>query len=142
MNNLNVLNYAFPYSWKRPAGILKNISRAPKIFKWSWQRINQGFADCDVWNFDSYLTSIIPGALRELTKGCSYPHELGSEEEWHDLLNAIADEIEYGVADEDTWFPKDYEYSWDEYSLEKLKREKARRSGLERVARYLDDLWD
>ena len=142
MNDMNVFKYAFPYNWKYPAGILKNISRTPRVFKWAWQRINQGVADCDVWNFDSYLTSIIPIALRELAEGVSYPHAFNSAEEWHDLLNEIADEIEFGAADELTWFPENFDCTSNEYMAEKRKREKARRLGFERIAQYLDDLWD
>lgn len=142
MNDKNVFKYAFPYNWKYPFGILKNISRTPMLFKWGWQRINQGVADCDVWNFDGYLTSIIPTALRKLADGYSYPSRFNSAEEWHDLLNSIANQIEYGAADDLTWFPENYEYTRDEYMAEKVKREKARRLGFERIAEYFDDLWD
>lgn len=142
MNDKNVFKYAFPYNWKYPFGILKNISRTPKLFKWGWQRINQGVADCDVWNFDSYLTSIIPTALRKLADGHSYPQAFNSAEDWHDILNSIANQIEYGAADDLTWFPENYEYTRDEYMAEKVKHEKARRLGFERIAEYLDDLWD
>ena len=142
MNDKNIFRYAFPYNWKYPSGILKNISRISRLFKWGWQRIDQGIADCDVWNLDGYLTSIIPTALRKLAEGCSYPHAFNSAEEWHDILNSIANQIEYGAADDLTWFPETYEYTRDEYMAEKVKREKARRLGLERIAEYVDDLWD
>ena len=67
---------------------------------------------------------------------------LQARREWHDILNSIANQIEYGAADDLTWFPENYEYTRDEYMAEKVKREKARRLGLERIAEYFDDLWD
>ena len=34
--------------------------------KWSGQRINRGYADCDVWDMYSYLQTIIPDMLQNL----------------------------------------------------------------------------
>jgi len=34
--------------------------------KWFIQRGKRGYADCDVWNFDYYLSDVIVNALKEL----------------------------------------------------------------------------
>jgi len=36
--------------------------------KWFLQRGRRGYADCDVWNLDSYLTSWLPAALEHLQR--------------------------------------------------------------------------
>jgi len=35
------------------------IMRIFKEIKWFWQRGKRGWADCDVWGFQDYLTDII-----------------------------------------------------------------------------------
>ena len=48
--------------FKMPA-ILKYLKRC---IKWSCQRIVRGYAECDVWNMDGYLQSLIPDMLQDL----------------------------------------------------------------------------
>lgn len=60
-------------------------------FVFAYQRVFRGWADCDVWHLDGWLTRIIPPALehlRDTTHG--YPAGL-SEVEWAAILTDIAD---------------------------------------------------
>lgn len=78
-----------------------NPSRAYRQIKWFIQRGKRGYADGDVWNFDSYLSSVIIGGLKDLRKNThGYPSGL-TEAEWDETLARIiegfsqtADDIE------------------------------------------------
>ena len=37
-----------------------------RSFKYAWQRITRGWADCDVWEMDEYLLQILPEMLDAL----------------------------------------------------------------------------
>lgn len=47
--------------------------------KWFFQRGVRGYADCDVWSFDTYLNTMVPKALRNLKK-----KHVGSPSEFYD----------------------------------------------------------
>lgn len=56
------------------------------------QRGKRGYADCDLWSFDTYLSDVISKALLELRDTAySYPSELESFEEWQDILTEISE---------------------------------------------------
>lgn len=66
------------------------IREFPRRVKWFIQRGRRGWADCDVWNFDTYLARVIgEGAakLRDISHG--HPGEL-NEFEWSEILSQIA----------------------------------------------------
>ena len=52
--------------WRYPSNWIKNIRLFFRRYKWAYQRAKRGYADCDIWNFDSYLEKIISKGLREL----------------------------------------------------------------------------
>lgn len=58
-----------------------SLRRFPKEVKWHWQRAFRGWADCDVWDMNGYLTQLIPGMLRHLkAHSTGYPmHFQGME---------------------------------------------------------------
>jgi hypothetical protein len=73
----------------------------PKFFKYAWQRITRGYADCDCWEIKSYLSEIIPGMLQHLRDNhmgspcfdVDYIHSLSEEDlekdnqQWNKILD-------------------------------------------------------
>jgi hypothetical protein len=70
----------------------------PKEIKWFIQRGRRGYADCDIWEFHTYLSDVISGGLEKLSKegiGCpeSFYDEKNEDEsfqKWKDELSYIA----------------------------------------------------
>ena len=65
------------------------ITQAGRILKWSWQRITRGYADCDWWNFNSYISNLFSNALRSMKNGASHPVDMTSET-WNAYLEEMA----------------------------------------------------
>lgn len=136
MNN-SVFN--FPYSWARFHGIVGNIKRIPRMFKYAWQRMNRGYADCDVWNFDTYLVSIITSGLRHLAEyGHTYAFEF-TPEEWEHWLKETADMLEEG-ADDDWWI--NWDIPGETYQKEQERRKLLFNEAFDRLKEHFGDLWD
>lgn len=68
--------------------------------KWFIQRGKRGYADCDVWGFDTYLAKIISGGckqLKEIKHSCptrianQYPNQSWEKAlvQWDGILNKI-----------------------------------------------------
>lgn len=67
MNTLKEIYYWFYRLWKY------KISIFHKEVKWFIQRGRRGYADCDVWDFHSYLSKVISGGLNKMSEnnfGC------------------------------------------------------------------------
>jgi hypothetical protein len=77
------------------------LARNPnKLFLFAWrtarwnvvtfyQRGRRGYGDSDLWSFDSYLTTMIPAALKTFKeKNIGYPCSL-TPEEWDEILDKI-----------------------------------------------------
>lgn len=131
--------FKFPYNWARLHGIIGNIKHIPCIFKYAWQRITRGYADHDVWNFDTYLTSIITSGLRDLAE---YGHTFALDftpEEWKNWLKETADMLEEG-ADNDWW--TDWNMPGEAYQKESERRELLFNEAFDRLKDHFGDLWD
>lgn len=70
-----------------------NIPRNIKIFfrslKWSVQRIKRGYSDCDVWDFDQYITRVLADGLMQLALTAhGYPGsgEYSTMDSWEQAL--------------------------------------------------------
>ena len=125
--NLNVLKRWY-LPWRYPSNWLKNIRHFFKSWKWAYQRVVRGYADCDVWNLDLYYSSIITGTLRKLAGSTiSYPPGLikkiygPTDEEfafqaWKDYMNEIADHIDAAEA-----YDAEDTKAADEKGMEELK---------------------
>ena len=136
----NPFQCAFCYNWLRPAGFIKNISRIPLGIKWSWQRIFRGYADCDTWNFDDYLSEVIVGGLRHLANWAhSYPDIFGSCESWQTWLRETADMIEEGN-DTEWWYESKLPY--EDTAKEMKRRHEVLNNGLDRFTEHFKSLWD
>ena len=118
----------FPYNWKRPRGFIGNIKYIPRMLKWAKQRIIRGYADCDVWNFDSFLATVISSGLRDLAELHSYPFSFGSHEEWSRWLIETAELFEEA-------YNEDFIITGEEYQ-QKINK------ALDRLREQFGNLWD
>lgn len=80
--------------WRRLTGWLRDAfrftRRAPVK---AWQRARRGYSTPDLWSFDVYICGVIGRAVLDLqANGHGYPVD-ATEEEWHDLLTAIAEPL-------------------------------------------------
>jgi hypothetical protein len=76
------------------------------------QRGKRGWSDEDTWDFDSYLCTMIPGALRKLKDGVGCPERFYDSDAinnefhlWHEAIEAMAQGFEA------VKFLKDYKYN-------------------------------
>ena len=129
--------------------------RILRKIKWFLQRGRRGWADCDLWSLDMYLSGWMPHAMRRLIKikhavpteilmQFEFPDESGnfSKESiekaivrWSDTLEKIA--LGFEAANTLT----NLDYNWkDDAEYERLKQLK--RTGLTLFVEHYDSLWD
>lgn len=88
--------YTAPYRWfHSPKTFYENIESFFRWIKHSFQRAFRGYADCDTWGFDSYLSEVIANGLKHLKKYThGYPGDFNSPEEWEAALQTMIDGFE------------------------------------------------
>ena len=65
------------------------IRRIPREIKWFFQRAIRGWADCDTWSFDGYLSKIISQGLKRLkAHKMGYPSRY-TEKEWDEVIDCM-----------------------------------------------------
>lgn len=128
MNSENILRKVYCWGWHTPAGIWRNILRTKYLFKWTYQRFARGYADCDIWNFDGFLATVISSGLRDLAELHSYPFGFGSHEEWSKWL------IETAELFEET-YNEDFIITGEEYQ-QKINK------AFDRLKEQFGNLWD
>ena len=146
--------------------LLLNLKYFFRSLKWMWQRAVRGYADCDLWNLDYYLKSILPSMLRDFTdKTMGYPmryeHAINGAELWHDELYEIAQLIDNSL-EENEAYPNIYNEEMEEYwgkvkdecseTLQTAWLEEERKCQIKRDTDFLkawsklgdifDELWD
>ena len=120
--------------------------------KWKIQRFKRGYADVDVWDFESWFLDIIPKMLTQLKKqlhGCPINMEF---EDWENYLQEMINHFEVAstIEDIDDYYPEDYKYlseseknSLREKSIEHVKYcEEELHKGLKMLEERFFDLWD
>ena len=80
--------------------------------KWKIQRFKRGYADVDVWNFETWFLDTIPKMLTQLKKqlhGCPIDMEF---EDWENYLHEMINHLEVAstIEDIDDYYPDDYKY--------------------------------
>lgn len=77
------------------------LDMLPRRIYWLFQRGYRGYGDNDVWNFDNYLSIIIPQALKQLKKyNAGLPtwrkgkSEKLAKKEWIEIQNKIIKSFE------------------------------------------------
>ena len=77
----------------RKEEIVPNIQKEAKF---RFQRAQRGYADADLWNFETFIAGVLCNGLRDLKENIGTPcadykgHEL-THEEWKDILDEMAD---------------------------------------------------
>ena len=120
--------------------------------KWKIQRFKRGYADVDVWDFETWFLDIIPKMLTQLKKqlhGCPINMEF---EDWENYLQEMINHLEVASTIEniDDYYPEDYKYlseseknSLREKSIEHVKYcEEELHKGLKMLEERFFDLWD
>ena len=95
MNKLNVFNNPY-YKWYYPDCWIKNLRMFFRSFKWAYQRITKGFANCDTFDLDGYYLDIFTGTLNHLADNhWGYPgnDEFPDDESWTRYLKNIAEKF-------------------------------------------------
>jgi hypothetical protein len=84
--------YYAPINW---------LDMLPRRIYWFFQRGYRGYADCDTWDFDNYLSKTIPQALKQLKKyqqglptWTPKKSEKQAKQEWNLILNKIIKSFE------------------------------------------------
>ena len=129
--------------------ILLKIREIPIKVKWFLQRGRRGFAECDVWNLQNYLSNLIASSVRELKEIQSgIPDEIwikGKTEkratsEWDTILERIIISFE-SLRDIDKI--SDMEMFDAKESAKIYKQvEKDAQVGLKLFIKYFNSLWD
>ena len=120
--------------------------------KWKVQRFKRGYADVDVWNFETWFLGTIPKMLTQLKKqlhGCPINMEF---KDWENYLQEMINHFEVAstIDDVDDYYPEDYVYlseseknSLREKSIEHVKYcEEELHKGLKMLEERFFDLWD
>ena len=95
MNRLNVFKNPY-YRWRYPSCWWKNIRMFFRSFKYAYQRITRGWADCDTWDLDNYYLDLFNGTLNHLAEHhMGYPgnDEFDTDEKWTAYLKEMAQQF-------------------------------------------------
>lgn len=163
MNRLNVFDNPY-YKWRYPSCWWKNIRMFFRSFKYAWQRITKGYADCDTFNLDSYYLDIFAGTLYHLADNhFAYPGDdrFPNDELWTTYLKEMASCF-YRANECNDYYDNPYEDKWYEWLItnktddknpyvedmmnESIELDKMRNKDLHTGMKMLDDvffsLWD
>lgn len=130
------------YVWCR---IILNLPDLPRKIKWKLQRLFRGYADCDLWNLDSFIINKIYRPLKKFVKhqeeeGTSLPQEFATDPAaW--LL--VLKKIEFSFDHE---WREEHELGYDPYKNltpeQKIEFDDNVQKGFELFGRHLRGLWD
>jgi hypothetical protein len=127
---------------------LRGIKNFFRWVKWSWQRAFRGWADCDVWSVDSYLSEIIPPMIERLNRIThGYPADLeGGEKKWGEILTKIQQGFEASrrIRNLDNW---EKDTPWSDEDVKSFKQADDKdfermNEGLELFKEHFFSLWD
>jgi len=127
------------------------IKEIPREIKWFILRGKNGYAECDVWNLDNYLSEWLPKALRHLSEnnvGCPsdlYDKTVKGNEcwKWTEILEKMAQGFEAKISLSNLEF---WSLCMDDKNIihkdQQKKLEEKAKKGMELFVRYFDNLWD
>lgn len=73
---------------------LNNLKKVPNYDKWISQRIECGFSDYDLVDFDSFLLSVLPAALDKIAEKDTYPDSMfNSLQSYQRYIKGIANDL-------------------------------------------------
>ena len=117
-------------------------------FKWGWQRVTRGFADCDTWNLDMHLLNHMSDTIRYLadhSHGWPQSKEFPEFEDWQKYLREMANHF-YRANENNECFPFSFENDED-FTLENLEAYEKQfddefHAGLQMLEKHFWNLWD
>ena len=121
-----------------------NLFQIVKNLKFAKQRVLRGYADCDVWNFDKFLYSIIKNGLISLSEISSgYPDRYDNLQSWKDELVRISNIVDEIDMDKniDEYFDGD-EFNNLKYYKKYAKSEILKSEFFHWIRLNIDSLWD
>lgn len=165
MSDLNVLKQIYS-PWRYPSNWIKNCRLFFRRYKWAYQRVTKGFADCDVWDLDVYYLHLFYATLNHLadiTHGYPGTTEFPTPEVWDKYLRDMA--MDFYKANEsndyyehpaqDVWWEevKDIDEPWNHQSAASKemcnesvnimrKQNKDMENGLDKMKHVFWHLWD
>lgn len=123
------------YSWA-PRFWFRNLKQLIRNCKFAYQRVTRGYADCDIWDFDSYLSELIINGSKHLADTThSYPVKLANDEvindyqKWQEYLYKMA-----------SHFEKVNELEWEFANYEEIEKEFT--EGMNMLKNSYFSLWD
>ena len=133
--------------WKyAPLRWWKSFLYQPRRFKYAMQRMWRGYGDNDVWDFDSYLSEVIIGGVKELRKWKDgHPAHLKDVETWHKILDEIIDGFEaHKEMCSNDYFVEDSNGKYDKQNSKILEARMQKRfdKGMKLFHKYYFNLWD
>ena len=161
MHPLNVFNNP-KLPLKYPKNWISMFRAYRRSFKYAYQRITRGIADCDYWDLDSYLLKIFVQGLDLLLKNqCGYPgnDEFPTPESWDKYLKEMR-EYFYRADESNNYYPTPKEKIWwhgveageedpdaakamcNEASTNAKRRERDLKKGLDMMKHVFFLLWD
>lgn len=140
-----------------------------KPFKYGYQRMTRGWADCDTWNLDDHLADILPEMLKHLRDNTNgYPSELMRENDpegslgfadWKSILTLMALGFEAAGKAKET--PEEFitelttstgisaqlglndrQYDWPSIGKYQAEQMKTFRKGMKLFTKHFFSLWD
>ena len=79
--------------WRYLSNWIRNIRLFFRRYKWAYQRAKRGYADCDIWDMDSWLLTLFHDSLNHLADNhCGWPgnEDFPEDENWTKYLKEMA----------------------------------------------------
>ncbi len=141
--------------WRRPKNWFSNIKDIYFWVKYLKQRAFRGYADCDTWSLDYYLSEVIIGALKKLQKDpMGHPCDFNNVEEWKLELQKMIEgfeaakriiNLDYADHIQPNWFKNEEPFTdetlkkvWEEQQ----KDQKTFEEMMPIFTKYFFNLWD
>lgn len=123
------------------------VIHIPSEIKYFIQRGRRGWADCDTWSMDNYMTDVLLGLMKKYEEDTNgYPCSFKTAEEWHVVLKKIITGFEAmkEVCDESYWGGcknKNGAIDMDIVKIETDKRVAKFNEGIDLFKKYYLNLW-
>ena len=111
MNRLNRIFYNF-LSWRYINSWPHNFKQIFRNIKYCWQRATKGYCDADLWNFDSFLATVISEGLKDFNKKRHGHPGTTTDEEWSKVLEEMS-LLFHNCLEENDAYKNPYEDEYD-----------------------------
>ena len=118
-------------NWRYPIESIRDLFKQTKYF---FQRGWYGYADCDLWSLDSYLSEWMPRAIRYFKTAYGYPGfgAANTYKKWKQILEKIARGFEAN-------YKLTNGFSTNIKVIERLRKKET--DGMKLFVKYFGHLW-